>query len=90
MSAFKVSAILGVAVVISTAAYSAHFVGQQIEYLQQKLSPSTRDQNSANEGPLKEAALPSLQEQLSNTLQTTSPLSLTVFSFEKAANQSSR
>ncbi|WP_256663356.1 hypothetical protein [Pseudomonas sp. SJZ131] len=42
MSAFKKIASVGLAVIISTAAYSAHFVGEQIAYLHQKLPTGGR------------------------------------------------
>jgi len=86
MSAFRTIAILGVAVVISTAAYSAHFVGQQIEYLHRKLSPSTLDQNFATEWPVAEAALHKLEDQLPSSLQKATPISLTNLAAEKRRN----
>lgn len=90
MSAFKAFAMIGVAVVISTAVYSAHFVGEQIEYLHQKLSPSTRDLNLETAWPLTKASLPKLEDQLSDSLQKNSPLTLTNPSTDKAVIHLSR
>ncbi|WNF58538.1 hypothetical protein [Pseudomonas sp. SG20052] len=90
MSAYRAIAMLGVAVVISTAAYSAHFVGEQIEYLHQKLSPSTKDLTLATEWPNTEMALPKLEGHFSGRLQTTSQLTLTDFSTEEAMIHLSR
>ncbi|KAE9648795.1 hypothetical protein EJA70_00620 [Pseudomonas sp. PB103] len=83
MSAFRTIAILGVAVVISTAAYSAHFVGQQIEYLHYKLSAPTENQSFATQWPLVEAALPELEDQLPSSLQKATPVSLNNLGSEK-------
>lgn len=83
MSALRTTAILGVAVVISTAAYSAHFVSQQIEYLHQKISASKENQNFANKWPLAEAVLHRLEDQLPSSLQKATPVSLTNLASEK-------
>lgn len=73
MSAFRMIASLGLAVFISTAAYSAHFVGEQIAYLHQKLSPTAEDPNRATDWLITEAALPKLEDQLAGYLRTASP-----------------
>ncbi|MCX2901109.1 hypothetical protein [Pseudomonas mandelii] len=83
MSAYKAVAVLRVAVVISTAAYSAYFVGEQIEYLHQKISPATTDLDLSTEWPNTEMALPKLEDHFSGRLQTTSQLTLIDFSTEK-------
>lgn len=90
MSTYRAVAMLGVTVVISTAAYSAYFVGEQIEYLHQKLYPSTIDLNLATEWPSTEMALPKLEGHFSGRLQTKSQLTLTDFSTEEAVIHLSR
>ena len=90
MSALKVIAIIGVAVVTSTAAYSAHFVGEQIEYLHQKLSPPEEATNLATDWPTTEAALPKRKDQLVGHLQTISPATRPDFSTEPTVLHPSR
>jgi hypothetical protein len=87
---FGMLSLLGLTVIVSTVAFSAHFVGEQIEYLHQKVSPSSRDLNISAEWPIAETALPKLEDQLSDRMQTASPAALTVFSIEKAVITPSR
>ena len=90
MSTYRAVAMLGVTVVISTAAYSAYFVGEQIEYLHQKLSPPAEDLSFTTEWPNTEMALPKLEDHFSGRLQTKSQLTLTDFSTEEAVMHPSR
>lgn len=90
MSAFRKIASLGLAVIISTAAYSAHFVGEQIAYLNRKLSPTAEDHNRATDWPITEAALPKLEDQLVGHLQTISPATRPDFSIEPTVLRLSR
>lgn len=82
MSVFRMIAGLGLAGFISTAAYSAHFVGEQIAYLHQKLSHTAEASNLAADWPATEATLPKLEDQLAGHLRTTYAATLSDFSPE--------
>lgn len=90
MSAQKAVAMLRVAVVISTAACCAYFIGRQIDYLHQKLSPPAEDLSFTTDWPNTEMALPKLEDHFSGRLQTKSQLTLTDFSTEEAVMHPSR
>lgn len=90
MSAFRKIASLGLAVIISTAAYSAHFVGEQIAYLHQKLSLPAKDRYRATDWPTTEVALPKLEDQLVGHLQRISPATRPDFSIEPTVLRLSR
>lgn len=84
MSAFRMIASLVLAIIISTATNSAHFVGEQIAYLHRKLSPPAGAPNLATDWPATEPALPKLEDQLAGQGRTTSPAALSDFSTEPA------
>ncbi|WP_150770767.1 hypothetical protein [Pseudomonas fluorescens] len=62
MSRRKVGALFALAVIGSAAAYSAHFVGEQIAYLHDKLSPPTEQLKLSSDWPGTAASLPALGE----------------------------
>ena len=84
MVSFRMLSILGLTVIVSTVAFSAHFVGEQIEYLHQKVSSSSRDPNLPAEWPVTETALPKLEDQLPDRVHFNSTTTVTDFSIEKA------
>lgn len=90
MVSLRMLSIIGITVIVSTVAFSAHFVGEQIEYRHQKVSPSSRDLHITAEWPITETALPKLEDQLSVRMQTASPAALADFSIEKAKISPSR
>lgn len=90
MSAFRMIASLGLAVIISTAAYSAQFVGEQIAYLHQKLSTTEEAPGRATDWPTTDAALPKLEDQLVGHLQTISPATRPELSTEPTVLRLSR
>ncbi len=90
MSAFRMIASLGLVGAISTAAYSAHIVGEQIAYLHQKLSLTAEVSNLATEWPTTEPALPKLEDQLAGPLRTTFSTTLSDFSTEPTVLHRSR
>ncbi len=90
MSVFRVIASLGFAVMISTAAYSAQFVGQQIAYLHQKLSPPSHELSLLTDWPNTDTSLPKLEDQLGGRAQKTSPVTLSEIPSEEALLHPSR
>lgn len=90
MSALRGIVILGLAAFISTAAYSAHFVGEQIAFLHQKLSRPASDTILVPDWPNSGTALPKLEDQLAGRLQPTSPVTLTDVATETVMSHSSR
>lgn len=90
MSDFRMIASLGLVGAISTAAYSAHLVGEQIAYLHQKLSPTAEASNLSTKWPTGEPALPKLEDQLEGPSRTTLTTKLSDYSIESTVPHSSR
>ncbi|WP_025109744.1 hypothetical protein [Pseudomonas sp. H1h] len=89
MPAIRVTAILTFAVAASAAAYSARFVGEQIEYLYEKLAPPAQNFDFATDWTPIVSPLPSLEDQLKNSSQSPASPTLVNFPLEKELIRSS-
>lgn len=90
MPGIRMTAILTLAVTISAAAISARFVGEQIEYLYEKLAPPAQNFDFATDFLPTVKPLPSLEDQLTQSFQSTASPAMVDFRIEKALIRSSQ